>query len=81
MAISTNKNLIVIGFLIIISIGIYFIVTAPDRRSGTQKVSDAIEQLPNGIDKSARELQDKTIADRISDKATDVKNEVKETTR
>lgn len=65
--------------VITIIVGSY-ILNAPDRRSGGQKVADAINELPNGVDKAARQLKDRTPADKLSDAAKDASDDVKKAT-
>jgi hypothetical protein len=52
--------------IIVIIIGLGFILfTRNDNRSGAERVGVAIEQMPNGLDKAADELQDKSPAEKI----------------
>jgi hypothetical protein len=55
----------------------YYILTAPDRRSAGDKMSDAINELPEGIDKAARQLEDRTPGQKLGDAARDVGDDVK----
>jgi hypothetical protein len=62
--------------LIVAVIG-YFILNTPDRRDPGQKISDAINELHNGPDKAARQLEDRTPGDKLQDAVHDEKNEIK----
>jgi len=66
-----NKSLMTIGILVLVAVVAYLLLTKPDERNPVQKMGDAIEQLPNGPDKAARELQDRTPGERIKDAVKD----------
>jgi hypothetical protein len=77
---STGKTLLIIAAVVIITIVGYGILYAPDRRTDGQKISDAIHELPEGVDKAARQLEDRTPADKLKDAATDAGNDIKKAT-
>jgi hypothetical protein len=56
----------------------YFVLNRPDQRDPLQKVGDAINALPHGVDKAARQLNDRTPGDKINDAAKDAKQDVKD---
>ncbi len=58
----------------------YNILTAPDRRDAGQKISDAIDELPNGIEKASRQLEDRTPGEKIGDAVTDAGDDLKKAT-
>ena len=77
---SNGRNiLIIVAVAILLFVG-YSVLNAPDTRSAGQKISDAIDELPNGVDKAARELEDRTPADKLEDAAKDVGDDVKKAT-
>ncbi len=51
--------------------GAFVYLTRPDDRNAFQKVGDAAEELPNGIDNAGRELEDRTPGERIVDDVKD----------
>ncbi|MDD5587439.1 MAG: hypothetical protein PHY92_10900 [Alphaproteobacteria bacterium] len=65
-----KKPLFVI-VLIIVALLAYSLLTRPDTRSVTEKVGNAISELPQGIDKAARELENRTPAQKLNDAAKD----------
>lgn len=68
--ISRNNNTkFIIGGLIVLLLAAaaYGFATMPDRRSPMEKVGDAVGQLDNGVDDAARELEDRTPAQRAAD--------------
>lgn len=69
-----NKTMqIVLGALAIIVIagGAWAYLTQPDDRTAGQHIGDAIDKLDEGVDDAARELEDRTPAERISDEYKD----------
>ena len=55
----------------------YYVLNAPDRRDPGQKISDAINELHNGPDKAARQLEDRTPGDKLQDAVHDEKRDIK----
>jgi hypothetical protein len=74
MQIAQNNNAkfiiggLIIALLAVIAIGV---LNMPDRRSPGEKIGDAVGKLDNGVDDAARELQDRTPAQRIGDSIDD----------
>lgn len=66
---------VIIGLLVAI-IG-YYVLTAPDNRDPVQKLGDAINELHNGPEKAARQLEDRTPGDKLQDVVQDKKEDVK----
>ncbi len=58
----------------------YGVLNAPDKRSGGDKIGDAINELPNGIDKAARQLENRTPGDKLNDAAKDIGDDLKKAT-
>lgn len=77
---SLGRNLLILGAVAIAVIIGYSVLYAPDKRSGGEKISDAIHELPNGVDKAARQLEDRTPADKLSDAAHDAGEDMKKAT-
>ncbi len=72
-----NKSLLWMVIVILVGVVAYYALNAPDQRNGVQKVGDAISELPNGPDKAARELKDRTPADKIDDSLKDAGDKLK----
>ena len=66
---------IIIG-LIVAVLG-YYTLNAPDNRDPAQKIGDAVNELHNGPDKAARQLENRTPGDKLEDAAKDEKTDVK----
>lgn len=77
---SNGRNLIIIAIVAVLLLVGYSVLNAPDQRSGGEKISDAIDELPNGVDKAARQLEDRTPAEKLEDAAQDVGEDVKKAT-
>ena len=77
MATSSSKSGLIIVVIILVAIVGALVLNAPDRRSPGEKIGDAIHELPNGVDKAGRQLQDRTPADKLKDAAKDAGDNVK----
>ena len=72
MSKNNSKNMIIAALVaIVLTIGALAFLNAPDERSAGEHIDDAIENLNNGVDDAARELQDRTPAERIHDEYKD----------
>jgi len=75
-----GKFLTVIVLVVVIVIAGYYVLNAPDKRDAGQKISDAINELPNGVDKAARQLKDRTPGEKLEDAAKDKEADIKKAT-
>lgn len=68
-----KKTGFIVGILVLIVIGLvaYGAMTMPDQRSAGEKIGDAVTQMDEGLDDAARELEDRTPAERVSDEFED----------
>jgi hypothetical protein len=71
------KIAIVTALVISASVVTYNVLYAPDKRNGAEKISDAVEELPNGVDKAARQLESRTPADKLHDTHQDATEHLK----
>ncbi|WKL58436.1 hypothetical protein Q1W73_05475 [Asticcacaulis sp. ZE23SCel15] len=63
-----NKNLVIasiIGLLVIVAAAVF--MNMPDNRTAGERVGDAVDTLPQGVDKAAEQLEDRTPAERLGD--------------
>lgn len=72
-----DKFMIAAVLGIAIVIGGYYVLSTPDTRNTGEKLSDAINEMPNGIDKAARQLEDRTPAEKLGDVAEDAGEDLK----
>jgi hypothetical protein len=77
---SQGKFILLAGVAIFIAIIGYKVLNAPDNRDAGQKVSDAINDLPNGVDKASRQLEDRTPGEKLKDAAKDEGDDIKKAT-
>ncbi len=49
----------------------YLVLTMPDHRTTSQRIGDAFEELPQGVDRAARQLEDRTPAEKMGDTVKD----------
>ena len=66
---------IIVVALIVVVTG-YYVLNAPDQRDPGQKTGDAIKEIPNGPDKAARQLEDRTPGQKLQDAAQDEKKDL-----
>jgi hypothetical protein len=75
----TAKNLLIaIAIVVLLGIG-YIAFIQPDQRTTSDKIGDAIHELPNGVDKAAGELkEDRTPGQKIGDTVRSAGDKIKE---
>lgn len=76
-AYSTNQKVVGGLLAVVVIVGAFFLLTMPDRRTPTEKLGDAIHELPKGIDKAGDQLKDRTPAQQLGDKLDDVGDNLK----
>lgn len=72
-----GKNILIVCLVSVVGFVAYSVLNAPDRRSGGDKIGDAINELPNGVDKAARQLEDRTPGEKLNDAAKDAGDDLK----
>ena len=72
---SKNDKSVMYGILVIlvavVGIGAYAMMTQPDTRSAGEHIGDAVSALDEGVDDAARQLEDRTPAERMADEYED----------
>ena len=66
-----TKLLIGVLVLVVLGAGAYAFMTMPDDRTPAEHISDAADNLDEGLDDAARELEDRTPAERMGDEIED----------
>ena len=66
MKFDTRNTVLLLALVVALLFG-YRVMTTPEHRTPGQKIDAAVEQLDNGVDNAARELQDRTPAERLKD--------------
>lgn len=77
---SLGKYLLIFSLLVVLSLVAYRVLNAPDQRNATEKVGDAIHELTNGAEKAARQLENRTPAEKLDDAAEDAGDDLKKAT-
>lgn len=73
---------VIVGLLVLLLLGLlaWTFLTTPDQRSTGQKIGDAFDALPQGVDKASRQLEDRTPGEKLGDSIKDAGDSVKEQT-
>jgi hypothetical protein len=80
MANQNNKWWLIFAAVVIIGILAYSALTMKDTRNTTERIGDAIHELPEGLDKAGRQLEDRTPGEKIGDAVEDAGEQIKENT-
>ncbi len=67
----TAKNVLMFVIILVVAFLAYTVLTMPDRRTTTERVGDAIHDLPQGVDKASRQLEDRTPGQKLGDEIKD----------
>jgi hypothetical protein len=73
---NNNRGLWALIAVVVIGLLAWVVLSAPDNRTTGERVGDAIDELPNGLDEAGQELQDKSAADRVGDAVEDAGDEL-----
>jgi hypothetical protein len=68
---TATRNLVMLAVIIALAFLAYSFLTMPDHRTTTEKVGDAIHDLPQGVNKAGRQLEDRTPGQKIGDAIKD----------
>lgn len=71
MADKSSNRVIIVLVVALAAMAGYAFFNMRDTRTGAEHVGDAVSALPNGIDKAARELENRTPAERVGDHVRD----------
>ena len=77
---TNSRSLIAILAVVVIAVIAYAFLTMPDQRSTGQRFGDAIDALPQGVDKAAEQLEKRTPGEKLGDAVQDVGDDIKQTT-
>ena len=74
------RGLLVIVAIIIAAILAYGVLNMKDNRNGAERIGDAIHELPQGLDKAERQLEDRSPGQKLGDTVKDAGDKIKENT-
>ncbi len=66
-----TRNIVMLIVILALAFFAYSYLTMPDQRTTTEKVGDAIHDLPQGVDKAGRQLEDRTPGQKLGDAVKD----------
>ncbi len=75
-----TRNIVYVVIVIILGVVAWAVMTMPDNRSSGEKIGDAVDALPNGIDKAAEQLEDRTPGEKLGDAVKEVGDDIKDST-
>lgn len=75
---ATSMAVLVVAFGAL-ALGIAVLLSMPDRRSATDRLSAATEELADGVQDAGRAMERRTPAERIGDAAREAGEELRET--
>jgi hypothetical protein len=76
-----GRNAWTIIFVVaVIALAAWGIMTMPDHRTTGQRLGDAVDTLPQGVNKAAREFEDRTPGERLGDSVKDTGQKIKDST-
>ncbi len=61
---NTRMGIVTLALMAVVA---YAVLTMPDQRSSGQRIGDAIDALPQGIDKAAKQLEKRTPGEKLGD--------------
>lgn len=70
---NVKKILAALGIVVIAGLS-YVVLTTPEHRTVGEKIGDAVDHLDNGVDDAARQLKDRSPAEKIKDEIKDATN-------
>jgi hypothetical protein len=74
MTSQSGTNVLLLAILAMLILGLGFsVMNMPDQRTPGQKIGDAIGSLGDGVDRAARQLQDRTPAQKLHDAGQDIR--------
>jgi short subunit fatty acids transporter len=73
-----TRNIMIVIVILALVFLTYGIMTMPDNRNPSEKIGDAIHDLPQGVDKASRQLEDRTPGQRLGDTIKDNTNPPRE---
>jgi hypothetical protein len=80
MSTSSGRNLLIAIVLLIAAVLVWGVLVMPDQRSTGQKIGDAANALPQGLDKAGRQLEDRTPGQKLGDAVKDTGDDIKNNT-
>lgn len=77
---SSTRTIVALAAVAVLALVAWAVLTMPDRRSTGQRIGDAVDALPQGVDKAAQQLESRTPGERLGDAVENAGERIKETT-
>ena len=77
---NSARTFLILGIIVLVAIIAWVALNGPDNRSTGQRISDAAEALPNGVDNAASELGDRTPGQKVGDAVENAGERIKNST-
>jgi len=71
---TSNKGLLAVLVIVIVGVLAWGFLTMPDQRTTGERVGDAVDALPQGVDKAAEQLEKRTPGEKLGDAIKDTTN-------
>lgn len=68
---SNTRNIIIVVVVLALGLLAYKVLNTREERTMGEKINAAVEKLDEGVDDAARELKDRTPAEKIKDEVKD----------
>ena len=68
---STSSKVIFLLIIVVLGAIAWGVLTMPDQRSTGDKIGDAVDALPQGVDKATQQLEDRTPGEKLGDEIKD----------
>lgn len=72
--IHSRTRFLLIVVVIAVAIIISMFLNAPDRRTPSERLNDAVEELSEGVNDAGRELKPRTPREKLEDEAEDLRD-------
>jgi len=70
-----TKSILAFVVILLLAIIAYGFLTMPDQRTTGEKIGDAIDALPRGVDDAAEQLENRTPGEKLGDAIEDATDE------
>lgn len=75
-----SKPLMLLLIVLVLGAIAWAVMTLPDQRTAGQKIGDAVDALPKGVDKAAEQLENRSPGEKLGDAVKDAGDDIKHAT-
>lgn len=77
---SSSRSLMALLIVVVLAAIAWAILTMPDQRTTGEKIGDAVDALPQGVDKAAQQLENRSPGEKLGDAVKDTGDDIKNAT-